>query len=88
MSTNLRRLLQRKIWHRLDNDHIFDRDDSNTGTVVEALIDVQRAIGDLLHELSMALRRRRGIYRLNLREYRAAQETGAIVNRPHAVRAK
>ena len=83
-----RRLLQRELWHRLDNDHIFDRDDANTETVVEALIDVQRAISDLQDELSMALRRRRGIYRLNLKEDRAAQEKGAIVNRPHAVRAR
>ena len=36
----------------------------------------------------MALRRRRGIYKLNLREDRAAQEKGAVVNRPHAVRAR
>ena len=78
---HLRRLLQREIWHRLDNDHIFDRDDANTETVVEALIDVQGAIGDLPHELSMALRRRRGIYRLNLREDRAAQKKGAVVSR-------
>ena len=84
----LRLLLQREIWHRISNDHMFDRDDVNTETVVEALIDVQRAIGDLPHELSMALRKRRGIYRLNLREDRAAQEKGAIVNRPHAVRAR
>jgi hypothetical protein len=56
--------------------------------VVEALIDVHRAIGDLPHELIMALRRRRGIYRLNLREDRAAQEKVATVNRPHPVRAR
>ena len=49
---------------------------------------VDRAIGDLPHELSMALRRRRGIYKLNLKEDRAAQEKGAIVNRPHAVHAR
>ena len=76
----LRRLLQREIWHRISNDHMFDRDDVNKETVVEALIDVQRAIGDLPHELSMALRRRREIYKLNLREDRAAQEKGAILN--------
>ena len=40
----LRRLLQREIWYRLDNNHMFDRDDANTETVVEALIDVQRAM--------------------------------------------
>ena len=57
-------------------------------TVVEALIDVQRAIGDVPHELVMALRRQRGIYRLNLREDRAAQEKGATANRPHPVRAR
>ena len=67
---------------------MFDRNDVNTETVVEALIDVQRAIGDLPHELSMALRRHRGNYRLNLREDKAAQEKGAVVNRPHAVRAR
>ena len=67
---------------------MFDRDDAITKTVVETLIDVQRAIGDLPHELSMALRRRRGIYKLNLREDRAAQEKGAVVNRPHALRAR
>ena len=67
---------------------MFDRDDVNTETVVEALIDVQREIGDLPHELSMALRRRRGKNRLNLRKDRAAQEKGAIVNRPHAFRAR
>ena len=84
----LRWLLQREIWHRLSNDHMFDRDDVNTETVVEALIDVQRAIGDLPHELSMALRRRRGIYRLNLRKDRADQEKGEVVSRPHAVQAR
>jgi hypothetical protein len=52
------------------------------------LIDVQREIGDLPHKLLIALRRRREIYRLNLREYRAAQEKGATVNRPHPVRAR
>ena len=83
----LRRLLQREVWHRISNDHIWQRDDPRTETVVEALIDVQRAIGDLPHELSMALRRHRGIYRLNLREDRAAQEKGATANRPHPVRA-
>ena len=67
---------------------MFDRDDANTEIVVEALIDVQRAIGDLPRELSMALRRRRGVYKLNLREDRAAQEKGAVVNRSHAVRAR
>ena len=36
----------------------------------------------------MALRRRREIYKLNLREDRAAQEKGAVVNRPHALRAR
>ena len=51
----LRLLLQREIWHRISNDHIFARDDPNTETVVEALIDVQRKIGELPHELSMAL---------------------------------
>jgi hypothetical protein len=68
--------------------HMIDRDDTKTETVVEALIDVQRAIGDLPHELLMVLRRRMGIYRLNLREDRAAQEKGATVNRPHPVRAR
>jgi hypothetical protein len=67
---------------------MFERNDSNTETVVEALIDVQRAIGNLPHELSMALRRRRGIYKLNLREDRATQEKGEIVNMPHPVRAR
>ena len=67
---------------------MFDRDDPNTETVVEALIDVQRKIGELPHELSMALRRRRGIHKLNLREDKAAQAKGAVVNRPHAVRAR
>jgi hypothetical protein len=76
----LRRLLQREVWHWISHEHMWDRDDPNTETVVEALIDVQRVIGDLPHELLMALRRRRGIYRLNLREDRAAQEKGAIVN--------
>jgi hypothetical protein len=66
---------------------MWDRDDPKTETVVEALIDVQRGIGDLPHELVMALRRRRGIYKLNLRENRAAQEKGATINRPHPVRA-
>jgi hypothetical protein len=56
---------------------MFDRDDIKTETVVEALIDVQRAIRDLPHELLMTLRRRRVIYRLNLREDRAAQEKGS-----------
>ena len=36
----LRRLLQREIWHRISNDHMFDRDVVNTETIVEALIDV------------------------------------------------
>ena len=67
----LRLLLQREIWHRISNDHVFDRDDPNTETVVEALIDVQRKIGELPHELSMALQRRRGIYKLNLKEEKA-----------------
>jgi hypothetical protein len=67
---------------------MFDSDDTNTETVVEALIDVQRAIGDLPHKLVITLLRRRVIYRLNLREDRVAQEKGAIVNRPHPVRAK
>jgi hypothetical protein len=67
---------------------MFDRDDTNTETVVEALIDVQRAIGDLPHKLVMAFRRRRGIYRINLREDRAAQAKGAVANRPHPVRAR
>ena len=40
----LRLLLQREIWHRISNDHMFDRDDPNTETVVEALVDVQRMI--------------------------------------------
>jgi hypothetical protein len=84
----LRRLLQREVWHRISNDHIWQRDDPSTETVVEALIDVQRAIGDLPHELTMALRRRREIYMLNLREDRAAQAKGATVNRPHPVRAR
>ena len=84
----LRRLLQREVWHRISNDHMWDRDDPNTETVVEALIDVQRATGDLPHELLMVLRRRRGIYRLNLRENRAAQEKGTTVNRPHSARAR
>ena len=84
----LRRLLQREVWHRISNDHIWQRDDPRTETVVEALIDDQRAIVDLPHELTMALRRRREIYRLNLREDRAAQEKGATVNRPHPVRAR
>jgi hypothetical protein len=84
----LRRLLQQEVWHRISNDHMLDRDDSNTLTVVETLIDVQRVIGNLPHELIMALRRRREIYRLNLREDRAAQENGATVNRPHLVRAR
>jgi hypothetical protein len=53
---------------------MFDRHDANTETVVEPLIDFQRAIGDLPHELSMALRRRKAIYKLNLRQNRAAQE--------------
>ena len=66
---------ERERWHRLDNDHMLDRDDSNTVTVVDALIDVTRAIGNLPHELAMVLRRRRrrGIYRLNLREDRVAK---------------
>jgi hypothetical protein len=85
---HLRRLLQMELWHHLDNDRMFDRDDANTETVVEALIDVQRAIGDSPHELLMTLHKRREIYRLNLREDRAAQKKGAIVNRPHPVRAK
>ena len=84
----LRLLLQREIWFRISNEHIFDRDDPNTETVVEALIDVQRKIGELPHQLSMALRRRRGIYKLNLREDRAAQAKGAVVNRPHVMRAR
>ena len=84
----LRRLLQREVWHRISNDHIWQRDDPSTETVVEALIDVQRAIGDLPHELTMALRRRREIYMLNLKEDRAAQAKGATVNRPHPVRAR
>jgi hypothetical protein len=58
----LRSLLQREVWHRLSNDHMFDRDDLNTETVVEALIDVHRVVDELPHELVMALRRRRGIY--------------------------
>ena len=28
----LRLLLQREIWHRIANDHMFDRDDANTET--------------------------------------------------------
>jgi hypothetical protein len=84
----LRRLLQREEWHRIRNDHMWDRDNPNTETAVEALIDVQRAIGDLPHELLMVLRRHRGIYRLNLREDKAAQEKGDTVNRPHSVRAR
>jgi hypothetical protein len=84
----LRRLLQREVWHRISNDLKWDRDDPTTETVVEALIDVQRAIGVLPHEFLMALRRRREIYRLNLREDRAAQEKGATVNRPHSARAR
>jgi hypothetical protein len=55
----LRRLLQREVWHRISNKHMWVRDDPNTETVVKALIDVQRAIGNLPHELLMALRRRR-----------------------------
>jgi hypothetical protein len=84
----LRRLLQREIWHRLSNDQMFDRDDLHTETVVEALIDVHRVIDELPHELVMALRICRGIYRLNLREDRAAQAKGAIANRPHPVQAR
>jgi hypothetical protein len=67
---------------------MFDRKDSSTETVVKALIDVQKAIEDLSYELVMELRRRRGIYKLNLREDRAAQAKGAIANRPHPVRAR
>jgi hypothetical protein len=52
----LRTLLQREVWHRISNDHMWDRDDPKTETVVEALIDVQRAIGDLPHELLMEWR--------------------------------
>jgi hypothetical protein len=58
----LKRLLQRQVWHRISNDQMYDRDDTNTETVVESLIDVQRAIGDPPHELLMALHRRRGMY--------------------------
>jgi hypothetical protein len=84
----LRRLLQREVWHRMSNDHIWRRDDPRTETVVEALIDIQKVIGDLPHELLMALHRRRGIYRLNLREDRVAQAKGATVNIPHPIRAR
>jgi hypothetical protein len=69
-----------------DNDQMFYRNDLNTETVVEALIDVQREIGDLPHELVMALRRCRVVYWLNLREDRAAQAKGAVANMPHLVR--
>ena len=33
----LRRLLQREVWHRISNDHIWQRDDPSTETVVESM---------------------------------------------------
>ena len=73
----LRLLLQREIWYRISNDHMFDRDDPNTKTVVEALINDQQKIGELPHELSMVLRRRRGIYKLNLKEDKGSPSEGS-----------